>query len=254
MSELVDLVRSILSSPVTFVLALIVLVAVTHHYGYEVEYDPGKKLPRIFARNKRETAQLRVAFERIAEVGKGLRGVVEATDAQVDEALDVWFRSLCLSIAWTLATNNDEVYRVVIWTKDSSDAAVLRALAWHMMPDHVATWQVLDRNTSLAGKVMRDRQPYYSKDVLNDAEYVRRNPDDPDPNYASVYALPLGDREPWGAMTISAKAKDGFTEQDRQIAVQFGGLASIGAAMGPVLRRHPGPGPSDTEPDTKEAV
>lgn len=252
--EWAEAIATVVKSAAFFLLVLTIFVVVTHVIGYEIEFDPDKKLPRVFARRKREIAQASVAFERLAEVGKGLRGVVEATEAEVDGALDTWFRSLCMSVAWTLATDNDEIYRVAIWTKDSTDPDILRALAWHMMPDHKTSWKTLDRNTSLAGLAMRTKQTYYSKDVLNDPEYKRRDPSDPDPSYRSIFAVPLGDDEPWGAMTIDARAKDGFTEQDRQIAVQFGGLSTIGAGVGIMRRRLRDPGPSSEAPATNEGV
>src|SRR4051794_31777597 len=152
--EWVEAVGAIVKSLGFFLVALTVFLVVTHLIGYEAEFDPDKKLPRVFARKKREVAQASMAFAQLAEVGKGLRGVVEASEVDVDRALDTWFRSLCMNVAWTLATDTHEVYRVCIWTADSSDQDVLRALAWHMMPDHVPTWQTLNKNTSLAGKAM----------------------------------------------------------------------------------------------------
>lgn len=252
--EWLQSVATIVTSPAFIILALVLLIVVANRVGYEVEFLPEKKLPRIVTRKQRDMAQARMALSQLTEVGKGLRGVVESAEAQVDAALQRWFESLCDNVAWTLVTDKHEVYRVAIWTKDRDDDDKLIALAWHLMPDHDDNWKTLSKSTSLAGKAMTTRQPYYCADVFTDPEYVRRNQDDPDPNYASVYALPLGDGEPWGAMTISAKAKDGFTEQDRQIAVQFGALASIGAAVGLALRRVRDAGRLDNEPDTDQGV
>ena len=177
------------------------------------------------------------AILRLGDLEQALTALPGADEA----TLGRWFTHLCENLGWLLALGTTTHYRVAIWSDDDSDTTILRRVALHGFDRNDARMQSLERATTVAGWVVANRRDHYVKDITNDLIYRPRRSD---PAYRSMFAAPLGDDQPWGAITIDADVVDGIQPDQQELVHRFGKLATTGASLAA------GPGPAAATGET----
>lgn len=207
-----------------------------------------------------DAKHLLYALERLSDVGEALVAVVEAeTWEQQGERAWEWFDMCVENLGSALTTGSTERFRVALWGSTPPD---LMGLAYYQFDPATRPEELQD--TSIAAKVLRTKQPHYSPDAEKDPDYIPRSKHKR--SYKSLYAVPCGRaEEPWGAITVDAKQRDGFSALDQAICQAFAKLATTGASLldvafeqmaaeteeegRPALDEEDRPLPDDTIPD-----
>lgn len=209
------------------------------------ELDVGVK-PIRFGTHPRKTADRRTekmyaaALARLNDLEQAVVSIAEADVAELERVTQDWLDYVCAGLAAVLSAGNNAHFRVAIWTDDESDRDFLKGLAYFGFDRHDPKYEKLPRATTVAGHVVANKQEHYVRDTDDDPIF---NPRAHKPTYKSMVATPLGlDVNPWAVMTVDAPAKDGLSEERRQLIRRFGGLASVGAR----IARGRMAGPSET--------
>lgn len=213
------------------ILALIVIAIVVVAVA-DLEVDAGVAPPRLKANRRPKThpasVKYRAALTRYGDVGQALVAVIEAPARSVDRLAEEWFHFFCESLGHALTTGSIDTYRVAVWILDQMDNKLV-GIAWHLFDPNDPGNQELSVDGTIAGHVLRTKEPYYCRDRHVDPLYTSRS-GRPKP-YESIYAVPLGPAEdPWGVMTVDAQMSNGFSDVDQQIVLSFATLATAGAS------------------------
>lgn len=177
---------------------------------------------------KAESGQVEAAFERFTDVAQGVVAIMDAPPGRVAQASRQWFDFLASNLSGALRTQPDELYRVAIW-EDTGDPGWFAGIGWAMFDANDAAVEKLRKDDSLAGIAFRSpTDVYYSPDVTKDPNYIAHS--GRPRRYRSVFTIALGAPQPWGVMTVDAKAIDGFTEADQVVIRRFATLVSVGFA------------------------
>jgi len=223
-------VEVILALVLLIIVALIVMQIVAARTGRDV--DLGYKDLKVGTRHSPRTdgpadaLKFRAALERYNDLSQGLAAIMEASDQEQAYVRHAeWSTHVAAGLGQALTVGSRETYRVAIWL-DIEDEQELIA-----MGRHLTRREVLDRNVTVAGLVCRQKGECYVPDIDNDPAYAWPNGVKSRKEYRSVFAVPWGPADaPDGAITVDAKAKDGFAEPDKEIARAFAGLVAAGWA------------------------
>lgn len=211
---------------VVLVFAIIVLVMVLKATGSDLAATKDRGLSIVGRPNptRRREAQYAAAFERYADLGQGLVAIVEKDGEERDKIARKWFSVVCEGLSMALSTGSTETFRVAIWL-DEEETTTLIAIGSHLLTPKAD--RRLVRDTSLAGKAVLTKHEQYEPDV-NKSDDFDRHGDERKP-YSSVFAVPIGGADAWGAITVDAKSSGGFTDLDFDLVRRFAQLADLGA-------------------------
>lgn len=198
----------------------------------DLEVDMGLAPPRLKASKRPKThpdsVKYRAALTRYGDVAQALVAVFEAPAASVDRLAEEWFHFFCESLGHALTTGSIDTYRVAVWIHDEDDDKLI-GIAWHLFDPNDPGNQELNIEGTIAGHVLRSKEPYYCRDRFNDPLYKSRS--GRQKPYESIFAVPVGPAdEPFGVITVDAQMKDGFSAADQEIVVGFASLATAGAS------------------------
>lgn len=207
------------------------------------------ELPTAPVGKPAEVAQVEAAFERFTDVAQGVVAIMDAPSGRVEQASRKWFDYLASNLSGALRTQPDELYRVAIW-EDAVDPEWFVGIGWAMFDANDPAVERLWKDDSLAGLAFRSpTHEYYSPDVSKDPNYIAHS--GRPRRYRSVFAIALGAPQPWGVMTIDAKAVNGFSQADQLVVRRFATLVSVGFAA----REAANDGASeDTEPSIVQSA
>jgi hypothetical protein len=173
----------------------------------------------------RDVIKYRAAMEVHADLSQALVAIMEASSrTEAGRRAREWFQKFSSGLGHALTLGSTETYRVTPWI-DLPEEGELRALGHHL----TNTARLPRQGGVIAAHVVMQAREYYCRDNRNDAVYVAT--DGRPKDYRSVFCVPLGaEGEPWGSITVDAKAANGFTETDMEIVRSFAGLASAAGA------------------------
>jgi hypothetical protein len=206
--------------------SFVIGVVILDRRGLDFEVDAKALKVGVHKRSNDDARTLRyqAAMSRLSDLEQALAALPGADEA----ALGRWFTYLCEHLAWVLATGTHRHYRVALWLDDEGDPVNLKRLALHGFDRNDPRMAELERETSVAGWCVKNGKPHYVRDTQADLIYRPRRSEPP---YRSMYAAPLGNPDPWAALTADVDVVDGFAPDQIDLLERFGKLATTGAAI-----------------------
>lgn len=230
---IVDVISSLLSSPVLIIAGVIILLVVATRLGWvEIKlpfFTASRSLTAKDADTRIRAARLDLA--QYGEVATALAWVVDADPDEAERAAREWFSQLATRLALRLKEEKDHHYRVAIWLDDPQYPDRFIGIGRGMFHHNDVDMDSLERKHTIGGLAFESvTMSYYCSDVQRDQSFKPRK--HVPPSFKSVFGLALGTtNDRWGVMTVDARQLDGFPEDTQWLIRQFGELASLGAVI-----------------------